>query len=629
MLFISKKLFLSLTIVLTLFITILVIAGTDLTKNTVPEPSMYTLEDIYNLIHEVGPAAEGDHDIYPGSNPTATTSYSVSQIYADLANLIKRENVATGTVYLGVTGSYGTPDPDYATTTVIASSLTPQGSAGAVWGYSLDDIYELITNNATTTAGAHDATPTTPPASSMHSLTDIYDALVNLIDDTQVRSGVVYLGVTGTYEPDFLISNWKMDGDVSDSFGNNDLTLAGNASLTTGLGGEANTAYSFDGTDDYLYCTDADCGGVGKLDYIYGTGWTWGEWIYPNTLGQSGKNSLLMGNRNSANNKGWNMVLSPDGFGCQIWTSTGGNCGAYVSGQISISTWSHVMCTHDGSKITLYINGEEVNTSSSNCSGLGSDSEGEFRIGKDNHSASNKDYNGKVDEVRVYSKALSAADIQDIYNSERPSYTVIFDGQGGFPDFSTTTDILSGSTITLPTEPTNDGYTFDGWYTEIDGGGTFFDDSTPVVANITVYAKWTEIAVDACGVSGDAADPDCWSELSNSMVWGPADTVAGASSTSDGRVNTDLLSGLAGDYPAADYCAGIEEGGYTDWYLPAKDELLEGRVALGLDMFPVNDYWSSSEGTDTPSNKAWELFSAGPSIYENSKQFMDLVRCLR
>ena len=141
-----KKIFFSLTIVLILSITAFVIAGIELTKTTAPEPSMYTLEDIYNLIHEVGPAIEGGHDIYPNSNPAATTSYSVSQIYADLANLIKRENVATGTVYLGVTGSYDNTDPDYATTTVIVSSLTPDPASiqGQAYGYSLEDIYEAF-----------------------------------------------------------------------------------------------------------------------------------------------------------------------------------------------------------------------------------------------------------------------------------------------------------------------------------------------------------------------------------------------------------------------------------------------------------------------------------------------------
>ncbi|MDR2785456.1 MAG: InlB B-repeat-containing protein [Treponema sp.] len=38
--------------------------------------------------------------------------------------------------------------------------------------------------------------------------------------------------------------------------------------------------------------------------------------------------------------------------------------------------------------------------------------------------------------------------------------------------------------------PTKSGYTYDGWYTEKNGGGTQFTTSTKVTADITVYAKW-------------------------------------------------------------------------------------------------------------------------------------------
>jgi uncharacterized repeat protein (TIGR02543 family) len=43
----------------------------------------------------------------------------------------------------------------------------------------------------------------------------------------------------------------------------------------------------------------------------------------------------------------------------------------------------------------------------------------------------------------------------------------------------------------MPSEPGRSGYTFDGWYTGQNGGGTQFTDATMVTANITVYAKWT------------------------------------------------------------------------------------------------------------------------------------------
>jgi uncharacterized repeat protein (TIGR02543 family) len=42
----------------------------------------------------------------------------------------------------------------------------------------------------------------------------------------------------------------------------------------------------------------------------------------------------------------------------------------------------------------------------------------------------------------------------------------------------------------LPSSPTKTGYTFAGWYTAVDGGGTQFFNSTEVTSDVIVYAYW-------------------------------------------------------------------------------------------------------------------------------------------
>lgn len=80
---------------------------------------------------------------------------------------------------------------------VWAGTVTTTSSPEAT-GYTLTDIYNLIDNNATTTSANHDLYPSSGPASSLQSISDIYVALANLIQAENLAStSVTYLGVTG------------------------------------------------------------------------------------------------------------------------------------------------------------------------------------------------------------------------------------------------------------------------------------------------------------------------------------------------------------------------------------------------------------------------------------------------
>ena len=80
-------------------------------------------------------------------------------------------------------------------------------------------------------------------------------------------------------------------------------------------------------------------------------------------------------------------------------------------------------------------------------------------------------------------------------------------------------------------------------------------------------------------------------------------TLIGASSAFDGKVNTDLMMSLiadetysAGAFPAAQFCADLSIGGFTDWYLPARWELdiayfnLKPSAATNSTSWGTNDY---------------------------------------
>lgn len=67
-------------------------------------------------------------------------------------------------------------------------------------------------------------------------------------------------------------------------------------------------------------------------------------------------------------------------------------------------------------------------------------------------------------------------------------YTVTFNSNGGSAVASQT--VTDGETATEPDDPTKDGSTFAGWYSD-EELTTEFNFATPITQNTTLYAKWT------------------------------------------------------------------------------------------------------------------------------------------
>lgn len=79
-----------------------------------------------------------------------------------------------------------------------------------------------------------------------------------------------------------------------------------------------------------------------------------------------------------------------------------------------------------------------------------------------------------------------------IFFNNRIIHTVAFDAQGGSPTPAPIT-VVYGTTVELPKAPTKTGFAFKGWNTKADGTGTTFAATTPVIADVTVYAIYTAL----------------------------------------------------------------------------------------------------------------------------------------
>jgi hypothetical protein len=113
------------------------------------------------------------------------------------------------------------------------------------------------------------------------------------------------------------------------------------------------------------------------------------------------------------------------------------------------------------------------------------------------------------------------------------------------------------------------------------------------------------------------------------LVWGPMDFETEAYSETDGQANTNILAGLGSDYEAAKACADLVTGGFDDWFLPSKDELLAGVIALGSAVFPNDLYWSSSQFASLALDRAWDLYTGDTTMYDSNKENAETVLAFR
>ena len=91
-----------------------------------------------------------------------------------------------------------------------------------------------------------------------------------------------------------------------------------------------------------------------------------------------------------------------------------------------------------------------------------------------------------------------------------PSCTVTFDSNGG-TDVPAATVAYGGVYGKLPT-PTREEYTFSGWWTARDSGGTQITAKTPVTKSHTVYARWTPVPTPTPSPTPGEDDPDATPE---------------------------------------------------------------------------------------------------------------------
>ena len=148
---------------------------------------------------------------------------------------------------------------------------------------------------------------------------------------------------------------------------------------------------------------------------------------------------------------------------------------------------------------------------------------------------------------------------------------------------------------------------------------------TKNVTGLSIYTTYyyRVRAAIPCGTS------DNFNVTSLTTQFGIAIPGAEGTTIGTGNQNTiDIIAGCAEANRAARYCSDLVLSGYSDWYLPSKDELNQmyiNKTVIGS--FSGVYYWSSSE---YPTTHAWEqAFNTGSQgHYDKGGDFL-FARCVR
>jgi hypothetical protein len=172
----------------------------------------------------------------------------------------------------------------------------------------------------------------------------------------------------------------------------------GTISGATRATGRAGGALSFDGLNDWVTVADA-----ASLDLT--TGMTLEAWVNPTQLNGLWRTVLL---KETGGGMAYALYAGDDAGRPSAHAYTSTELDTRGTSALPLNTWSHLAATYDGSTLRLYVNGTQV--SSRAVTGAMRVTSGALRIG--GNAVWNEWFAGRIDEVRVYNRALAAADIQ-------------------------------------------------------------------------------------------------------------------------------------------------------------------------------------------------------------------------
>ena len=196
-----------------------------------------------------------------------------------------------------------------------------------------------------------------------------------------------------------LVGWWPFNGNANDESGNGNNGTVNGATLTTDRFGNVGKAYSFDGIDNYITLTNYPTSGNESFSIF--------SWILTPNL--STRRQIISYGSNTATQGVWLFISSDNHLHFDLSLTPG----PMSIENVGDSSWHFVGVTNNSGEIQLYVDGiisgsSQIMTPNITIEGktIGS------TITNDNWY-----FNGKIDDIGIWNRALTDQEISDLYNA--------------------------------------------------------------------------------------------------------------------------------------------------------------------------------------------------------------------
>ena len=222
---------------------------------------------------------------------------------------------------------------------------------------------------------------------------------------------------------DRLVAYYPFNGNANDESGNEHhgtpLPVGEGPTLTEDQCGMTNSAYKFDGLNDYIQVNDAVDLRLDNTDFSVSA------WVF-----QTARNAdwadMIVGKRLNENMNGWSFhiaankfqELDPKDIG-KLSYAAGNEHFVRSDSTVPLINWTHCLIVYrvEERKVQFYIN-ELLDGTRLNIPPPDPDPTVNMFIGKDTSVEFEYNFSGTIDEARIYNRALSEAEIRELYYME-------------------------------------------------------------------------------------------------------------------------------------------------------------------------------------------------------------------